>query len=352
MTNVNRDDAEGSGTDAIRHIKAAEHGSSSKSLDISINNSSNNSYNNSSVNEGLEASEMPDIFHGGGDGNEVIANDFEKEGFSIPEAGSNNNEAEKEITSVLDKLADSRITKIEKLQQLLKSNGDTNQNLKGSVIERDLNGSAVQANEKKVMNTNKVGEEANGIQQHEEGDAAGSENEEEEPDSSSHTTPTTIQNRLHSPTTIGSVFKNSKAKQASAKATQSSVIERRIEKIDKGPLNVVVTVTRRKVNGRNKTSGDAVKEEKLTGNEGKRLSTNDDTFYDPFNFQGLETKQQKSSKAKYIVDKEDEGRAGLTTSYDVSKEKTTPSSAPRTSKRKKEISVTYDYKPSEIFTQI
>lgn len=348
MQSINKDDEEGSGNTATKHNETAGNEGNGGNFVIDKNNNKTEG--------GLEASELPDLFHGGGDENEVVANDFEQEGFSIPEAENKHSEAEKEIADVLGKITDNKITQSERLQQLLKADNETNQNVKSSAYEHEQDERQTQANkidkdtgDKNVTNSNKGTSEKIS---NEEGEDVRNDNENTKgEDDFPNATPTT-KKALRRPTTKTGAIKQFKIKPTNVRTTQSNLIERKVEKVDKGPLKLVVTVTRRKISDRNKTFGVPMKVEKQEPKEGKRPETEIDSLYDPFNFKALETQQQNSNKAKYIVDKEDEGRAGLTASYDVSKAKTTKSYAPKIATMSHDLSVTYDYKPADIVTQI
>ena len=348
MKNISKDDEEGSGNAATKHNETA---------DTERNDSSFHYAKNNSKTEGLEASELPDLFQGGGDGNEVVANDFEQEGFSIPEAENKHSEAEKEIANVLDRLADKKITQNERLQQLLKMDNEASQSVKSSVNEHKQDELQAQASkiskdtvDKNVTNSN---EETSEKQSTEDGEDVGNDNDDtKEEINLPNATPTT-RKALHIPTAKMGMFKEFKVKPTNPRTIQSNLIERKVEKLDKGPLKLVVMVTRRKIDDRNKTFGGPMKAEKQKPKEGKRPETEEEAMYDPFNFEALETQQhQNSNKAKYIVDKEDEGRAGLTASYDVSKAKTTKSYIPKIATLSHDLSTNYDYKPTDIVTQI
>eukprot|EP00795_Rhopilema_esculentum_P005192 gene5192-326_t len=91
---------------------------------------------------------------------------------------------------------------------------------------------------------------------------------------------------------------------------ESKILEREVKKVSKGPVDLVVTVTRRKQD--RATSG------LVSPSTGKRKQkTMDITSYDPFNFKSLESAENSKKAAHYIVDKEDEGRIGLSPVHDV-----------------------------------
>ena len=91
---------------------------------------------------------------------------------------------------------------------------------------------------------------------------------------------------------------------------ESKILEREVKKVSKGPVDLVVTVTRRKqdraMSGLTSPS---------TG-KGKQKTINI-TSYDPFNFKSLESAENSKKASHYIVDKEDQGRIGLSPVHDV-----------------------------------
>ena len=344
MKNLGKDEEEGSGTETNKHNQTED--TESKNADT------NNNRNNKT--EGIEASELPDMFHGGGDENEVVTNDFEQEGFSIPETENKHNEAEAEISSVLDTLADYKATQNKNLQQLLKMGNETDQYANSSVKVQERNGQKTVQNETnedvndKPIDFHSENEEIKQKHVSKEDDRSDKDGSEEP--SPSHSARI---KGLPKPTGIRNVLKHSKAKPTPAKTAQSNVIERKVEKIEKGPIKLVVTVTRRKTSHKNKTSGSGEKKEEMSSSEGKRVGVTDDSLFDPFNFSTLEAQQhQNMNKVRYIVDKEDEGRAGLTPSYNIPKEKTARSSLSRIHTTQNDGSEIYDYKPTDIVTQI
>ena len=346
MKNLGKDEEEGSGTETNKHNQTAD----TESRNADTNNNKDNKT------EGIEASELPDIYHGGGDENEVVTNDFEQEGFSIPETENKHNEAEAEISNVLDKLADYKATQNENLQQLLKMGNETDQYANSSVKEHETNGQQNPQNE-----TNTEGNDTS-IDLHSEGEEikqkqADKEDDRSDIDDSQEPSPShsvkIAMKRLQKPTGIRNVLKYPKSKPKTTKTTQSNVIEKKVEKIEKGPIKLIVTLTRRKISHKNKTSGSGEKEEPMSSNEGKRVGVTDDSLYDPFNFSTLEAHlHQNKNKARYIVDKEDEGRAGLTPNYDIPREKAASSSLSKMHTTPIEASEIYDHKPTDIVTQI
>lgn len=317
-------------------------------INKTVEASSNNTLENSNATEHTEAADMPEIFNGGGDENEVIANDFDKEGFSIPLASqqASRNDEEKEITTELDKLAENRITKSERLQQVLKGENETNKDQKSNSKKESLKGSK-QANLKN---------EENGSQLAPDGQSA---NEEEEEDS---TTEGEGKDAVAFPSTTTPTMKSTKVNTAKISTAgrrkdvptyfnmpKTIAVERKVERIDKGPVNLIVTVTRRKLTNENKTS------ESPLGTRTKMKDTEDVPVVDPFNFKSLERQanRQSSRRQNYIVDKEDAGRAGISMLYQGMKKDVEKSSvAKKNTIHKIGPSLQYDLKPIEVVSQI
>ena len=113
----------------------------------------------------------------------------------------------------------------------------------------------------------------------------------------------------------------------------ANVVEEKVEKVNKGPLNLVVTVTRRKLSKPNKTVADLKKKGKESASnlkKGEDSVTNaktgedsmsnvkkkekeiDPSVYDPFNFQSIAAPSNSNTdEQSRIVDKEDSRRIGL-----------------------------------------
>eukprot|EP00112_Aurelia_sp_Birch-Aquarium-sp1_P012957 Seg273.6 transcript_id=Seg273.6/GoldUCD/mRNA.D3Y31 product="Laminin-like protein epi-1" protein_id=Seg273.6/GoldUCD/D3Y31 len=215
---------------------------------------------------GLEATDLPELFEGGDDQNEVIANDFEEAGETISngEQGAKNDSIAKEMSDALDKIAE------EKSSQM---NGSTQPAVKES------NSPNATTSRESIPSRNKLGHakisnwEANTLQ------------------------------TKHKPA--------------------ANIVEEKVQKVNKGPLNLVVTVTRRKLSKPNKTAPDLKKKGKesasnLKKGEGsisgvkKKEKEVDPSVYDPFNFQSIATPASSNTeKQSHIVDKEDSRRIGL-----------------------------------------
>ena len=340
LKNMSKNDEEGSGNDVIKHNETAKAESNSKYAP----------YDKKNKTASLKGSELPELFYGGGDENDVISNDFEQEGFSIPEGNSEKkvNEVEKEITSLLDKLAEKKVTKSENLQQLLKAENETSANAKSTIKETAENGSNKGLNDSTKHDSTK-----NAIVDDKPNTSISSDAEEEVErigaDSKNNagllsTTPST-KNTLFTPTKLMTGSKRANTLSPSNQEADSNLVEKKVARVDKGPVNLVVSVTRRLLTDGKKA---------FSSKKNKKLKTEDLPTDDPFNFKSLETKKHKNTKKqKYIVDKEDAGRAGLTGNYVASREVATKSSVPQINTvPNSEPSAIYDNKPPEVLTQI
>ena len=262
------------------------------------------------------------MFNGGGDENEVIANDFEKEGFSIPSKSSQDRNDYPEVANEFDKFAENRTTKKKKSRQPLNEESEARKSESDSTAGGNKSEST-QNSEKTAQNN------------------ADTETKKK------------FLEALHS------VAFNSKSATKEAEENDEGglkmapapggphFIERKVQKIDKGPVNLIVTVTRRKLGEENKS---------FNGSEsrGKKEAIEDYSMEDPFNFKSLEArKNHRADKSNYIIDKEDAGRAGLSPLYKRSKSLSNELLASkRGSAFQSQSPVTYGYKPAETFTQI
>ena len=225
---------------------------------------------------GLEASDLPELFEGGDDQNEVVSNDFEEAGETISNAeqGAKNDSTAKEMSDALDKIAEEKSSK---------SIPDTQPAVKGSSSPNAT------ASRESTPNRSKLGRVKIG-------------------DWEAKTIKT-----IHKPA--------------------ANIVEEKVEKVNKGPLSLVVTVTRRKLSKPNKTVADLKKKGKESASnlqKGEDSVTNaktgedsisnakkkekeiDPSVYDPFNFQSIAAPATSNTEEQsHIVDKEDSRRIGL-----------------------------------------